>query len=272
MSKGTIITMGGDIDLQPDTPLFKEFFNQAQKITPGTPTIGIIPTASGDPDTSLDGYKRLFGSLSSKTIMINPKDRQEANSEMMIEKVEDCDAYFLTGGHQLRITAIIGGTAVVDKIKDKFENGALIGGTSAGSVCLSSLMITGETISRPFVHGQVKFTQGLGFIPDMAIDTHFVERGRFPRLIHVVSENPVVQGIGIGEGTATVWNFQNEKFKVIGRNTVAVVEGKNIKKNNAPELAFGETVSVSGITVHVLSGGSIFDFRKGEMSLPENTN
>lgn len=272
MSKGHIIAMGGDIGIQPDTPLFKEFFNKAQKITPGTPTIGIIPTASGTPELSLRGYKDLFESLSSKTLMINPQDREEANSEEVIEKVERCDVYFLTGGQQLRITAVLGGSAAVDKMKEKFEKGALIGGTSAGSVCLSSLMISGENILRPFAHGQVKLTQGLGFIPNVAIDTHFIERGRFPRLIHLVCENPAILGIGIGEGTATIWDFEKNEFKVIGRNAVALVEGKDIEKNNAPELEFGETISVSGVTVDILSKGAKFDLENNEMILPDKTN
>ncbi len=261
--------MGGNIDLRPDTPLFKEYFNIAQKITPGTPTIGIIPTASGTPELSMKGYSELFESFSSNTLVINPKDRDEANSEEMIEKVEKSDAYFFTGGHQVRITSLLGGTEVIEKLKEKFEDGALLGGTSAGSVCLTSLMIAGELLERPFVHGQVELTQGLGFIPDMVIDTHFTERGRFPRLIHVVCENPGTRGVGIGEGTATVWNLDNEEFRVIGRNSVAVVDGVHISKNNAPELDLGEPLSVSGVTVHVLGNGARFDYDECEMFLPE---
>ncbi len=269
MSKGSIIAMGGNIDLRPDTPLFKEYFNIAQKITSGTPTIGIIPTASGTPEVSMQGYTELFESFSSKTVVIDPKDREEANSEETVKKVEKSDAFFLTGGHQLRITALLGGTKLVEKVKEKFEEGALIGGTSAGSVCLTTIMISGDLLKRPFVHGQVELTQGLGFIPDMVIDTHFTERGRFPRLIHVVSENPAMKGIGIGEGTAAVWNLEKEEFRVIGRNTVAVVDGVNISKNNAPDLEFGEPISVSGVEVHVLSSGARFDYDKCEMFLPE---
>ncbi len=270
MTEGKIIAMGGNIKLKPDTPLFKEYFNIAQKITPGTPTIGIIPTASGTPELSMKGYSELFESFSSRTMVINPKDREEANSEEMIEKVKKCDAFFFTGGHQVRITSLLGGTKVAESLKEKFEDGALIGGTSAGSVCLTSLMIAGELLERPFVHGQVELTQGLGFISDMVIDTHFAERGRFPRLIHVICENPGTRGIGIGEGTATIWDLEKEEFRVIGRNSVAVVDGVHISKNNAHELDLGETLSVSGVTVHVLGGGARFDYDKCEMYLPED--
>ncbi len=270
MTKGCIITMGGNIDLRPDTPLFKEYFNIAQEITPGTPIIGILPTASGSPEGSIQGYTDLFEDFAADTLVIDPEDRKDANSEEMLEKVETSDAFFFTGGHQLRITAILAGTKLVEKMKERFEDGALIGGTSAGSVCLTNIMISGESpLKRPFVHGQVELTQGLGFIPDVMIDTHFTERGRFPRLIHTVSENPGMKGIGIGEGTATVWDLEHEQFRVVGRNSVAVVDGGNISKNNAPELEFGEPISVSGVDVHVLSGGARFDYGTCEMFLPE---
>ncbi len=269
MARGTIIAMGGNIELRPDTPLFKRYFNHAQKITSGTPVIGIIPTASAEPEMSLNGYKELFESLSSETKIINPEEREEANEEELVNRAEECDAFFFTGGHQLRITTMLGGTKLVDKVKEKFEDGALIGGTSAGSVCLTTMMIAGDLVRRPFSHGEVELTHGLGFISDMIIDTHFTERGRFPRLIHVVSENPGIQGIGIGEGTGTVWDFQKEEFEVIGRNSVAVVDGTHISKNNSPDLKLGEAMSVSGVNIHILGDGSRYDYVECEMFLPE---
>ncbi len=269
MTKGCIIAMGGGVDLRPDTPLFKEFFNKAQKITEGTPKIAIIPTASANPSNTGKEYRQLFESVSAETVVINPDRRKEANGEGCVQDALDSDAFFFTGGHQLRITALLGGTELIKTIKKRFEEEeVLIGGTSAGSVCLTNMMISGDLISRPFVHGHVELTQGLGFIPDMVIDTHFMERGRFPRLIHVVSENPGTQGLGIGEGTAMVWNFEKKDFRVIGRGTVAVVDGSQISKNNAPELEFGEPISVGGIYVFVLSSGARYDYENSEMFLP----
>lgn len=261
--------MGGGVELNPDTPLFKEYFNRAQEITEGTPKIGLIPTASGNPSSSAEAYEEMFKSVGAETITINPEIRSEASEDRYVRMASKSDAFFFTGGHQLRITALLSGTKLIEEIKNAFQKGALIGGTSAGSVCLTSLMISGELITRPFVHGQVKLTEGLDFIPNLVIDTHFTERGRFPRLMHVVSENPSTKGLGIGEGTATVWDFEKEEFKVIGRNTVAVVDGSQISKNNAPDLTFGEPISVGGIQVHVLSDGSRYDLQNSEMFLPE---
>lgn len=265
---GNIITMGGSVDLVPDTPLFKEYFNLAQKITPNAPMIGVIPSGSANPRKSGEAYRDLFESMGANTVLINPQDRVKANSKEMISKAETSDAYFFGGGHQLRITALLGGTKLLKKIKEKFKKGAMIGGTSAGSVCLTTIMISQDLIKRPLVHGEVEVTHGLGFIEDIIIDTHFSTRNRIPRLIHVVGENPGVLGVGLGENTGAVWDFEKKEFRVIGRESVVVIEGTHITKNNTPDLELGESISVSGITVHVMGEGAIFQYEDCELTLP----
>ena len=269
MSKGKIITMGGNVDLTPDTPLFKEYFNIAQQITENAPKIGIIPTASANSRKSGKEYVDLFESMGADTILIDPKDREETKEEEMISKVQEAETFFLTGGHQLRITSMLGGTPLLKEIHRKFEDGALLGGTSAGSVCMATIMISQDLIRRPFVHGEVELTQGLGFLEDITIDTHFAARNRIPRLIHIVSENPGVLGVGIGENTGTIWNLQNKEFKVVGRGSIVVIEGKDIVENNAPSLEIGDSISVSGIKVHVMGNGSIFDYDECKLYLPQ---
>lgn len=269
MTKGKIITMGGNVEVSPTEPLFKEFFNISQLISEGQPTIGIIPVPSGNPRKSGRAYSRLFEEIGANVVVLNPSSREEANSQKLLEKVETAHSFFITGGHQLRITALLSGTKMLKNIKQKFYQGALIGGTSAGAVCLTTIMIGEGAIRRPFYKGEVDLTQGLGFIEDVVIDTHFAERGRFPRLIHVVSENPGILGIGLGEGTGAVWNFEKIEFEVIGRGNVVAIQGKHLTKSNIPDLEYGETLSVGGIRVHVLGRDTRFQYEDCELYLPE---
>lgn len=268
MSKGKIMTIGGNLELHPEDPILKEFFNISQRITEGTPSIAVIPSASASTSRSGDTYASIFESMGANTVVINPEDREEANSDDILDSVEDSDSFFFTGGHQLRVTTLLGGTKMMEKLEGRFEEGAFLAGTSAGAVCMTNMMISQGLIDRPFVHGEVELTQGLGFIEDFVIDTHFTVRGRFPRLIHIVCENPSVKGIGLGEDTCAIWDFDKEEFNVIGRGSVAIIDGKNIVKNNMPELEIGEALSVSGITVHILGRGCRFKYDTGEMYLP----
>ncbi|MFW6196405.1 MAG: cyanophycinase [Thermoplasmatota archaeon] len=260
--------MGGNVDLSPDHPLNKKFFNISQTMTKGTPNIGIIPSASANPNKTGEDYSKLFEGMGANTDIINPESRGTANDEEILNIVNKQDAFFFTGGHQLRITALLGGTKLLDLIEEKFENGTLLAGTSAGSVCMTEIMISQDLLKRPFVHGEVELTQGLGFIGDMIIDTHFTSRERFPRMIHVVCENPGILGIGIGDSTGALWDFDKSEFEVLGKNNVVVLDGKHIKVSNTPDLDFGEQLSVSDVRVHVVGKGSKFNYESGELTLP----
>ena len=270
MGVGNIMTMGGNVSVSPTEPLFKEFFNISQIISEGQPTIGVIPTPSGEPDKSGEIYSGLFKDIGANTVVLNPKSREEANSLKILEDLDNAHSFFITGGNQLRITDLLEGTEMVDKIKKKFDQGALVGGTSAGAVCLTETMIFEGTIKRHFYKGEVDLIQGLGFIDDVVIDTHFAERGRFPRLIQVVSENPDMLGIGLGERTGAVWDFDKKEFEVIGSGNVVAIQGRHLTKSNVPELELGDNMSVSGIRVHVLGNGSRFQYEECELYLPED--
>jgi len=268
MSKGCIMTIGGNLDLYPEQPILKEFFNRAQKMTESTPTIAVIPSASASTSKTGVMYSSVFDSMGANTVIINPENRKGANSDDILNSVDESDAFFLTGGHQLRITSLLGGTKMLDKLESRLEEGALFAGTSAGAVCMTTLMISQDLIDRPFAYGAVDLSQGLGFIEDFVIDTHFTIRGRFPRLIHIVCENPSVKGIGIGESTCAIWDFDEKEFSVIGRGTVAVIDGENIIKNNVPDLELGDTLSVSGITVNILGKNCRYNYETGEVFFP----
>ncbi len=270
MRKGKILTMGGNVALSADHPLMKEFFNISQTITEGTPNIGIIPSASANPQRAGEDYSKIFDSMGANTHIINPENRDSANQEALLKNAAEQDAFFFTGGHQLRITALLGGTELLNLIEDKFEDGAFLAGTSAGSVCMTNIMISQDLLKKPFVHGEVELTQGLGFIEDVIIDTHFTTRERFPRLIHVVCENPGILGIGIGDNTAALWDFDKSEFKVIGKNNVIVFDGSHIKVSNTPDLELGEQLSVSDVKIHVVGKGSKFNFESCDLTLPLN--
>ena len=260
MSKGTIISMGGNVKLSPDEPLFKKLIEVASKDSEYEPKIGIIPTASGNPIRSGKKYSELFEKMGAEVYVIHPVERDSANSSSLISKAEDVDAFFFTGGNQLRLTTVLGGTNLLDTIKKKFEAGCCLAGTSAGAVCMTSTMIAHGLAQDALMIGEVELTRGLAFIENAVIDTHFTARGRFPRLFHVVTENPGVLGIGLGEETGIVWDLDNTSFTVIGNRNIVIVDGKTICFSNTADVEPGKPFTTEGITVHILSNGFQFDF------------
>ncbi|MFW6144047.1 MAG: cyanophycinase, partial [Candidatus Natronoplasma sp.] len=219
-SKGLLMTIGGNISQAEDSPILKEFCELTRGGCENEPVIAILPTASQEPEKSAGKYSEIFKKLGAETVIIDPENRAESNDKNLIKKASEADAFFFTGGNQLRITTLLGGTEILKTIRERHEEGALIAGTSAGSVCMADLMISYGESENALMTGVVELTRGLGFLSTVVLDTHFTARGRFPRLVHVVVENPVSLGIGLGEDTAAVWDLEKNEFRVIGSRSI----------------------------------------------------
>ncbi len=270
MPKGPLITVGGRLDLTEDGSILNEFLKVVRESSEGKPNIGILPTASQTPEDSAEAYSKVLKKMDANPITINPENRMEANSDEILEKASNADAYFFTGGNQLRITTILGGTALTNAIRKRHEKGTPVGGTSAGAVCMTNLMIAYGESQNALMAGVVELTHGLHFLSKTVVDTHFTARGRFPRLVHVVVENPVTLGIGLGEDTAAIWNFEKKEFKVVGSRNIIVVDGQNIRSTNVSEISPETPLHAEGITVHILSDGCRFDLDKRKPEFPED--
>ncbi len=272
MSKGPLITVGGRMDLSVDGAILNEFMDIVKERSKSDPKIGILPTASQKPQRTLKAYSETIEKMEAEVIPLNPENREEANQEEMVDKAYEADAFFFTGGNQLRITTVLGGTALTQEIRRRHEEGCPIGGTSAGAVCMTNLMIAYGESQDALMAGVIELTHGLHFLSKTVVDTHFTARGRFPRLVHVVVENPITLGIGLGEDTAAIWDFQSNKFRVVGSRNIIVVDGQNIKHTNISEIDPDTPLHAEGITVHILSNGCEFDIEEKKPIFPENNN
>ncbi len=259
MPKGQVVTIGGNLDFFPEDPIIVEFLDRIRNNLGHSPIIGIIPSASLNPIRTGKKYSHLFKCDDIRTKVIYPETREEANKESTVEEIEECEAFFFTGGNQLRITSLLGGTESLKAIKEKFAEGAFIGGTSAGSVCLTRTMIAYGKSKESLLHGKVELSPGLNIIEDAVIDTHFTARGRFPRLVHVVTEHPGILGVGLGEDTAAFWDLEKKEFFVVGSRNIVVVDGKEIGLSNVPHIKYREPICVEGIRVHILGNGWGYD-------------
>lgn len=264
MTRGPIIAIGGNLGRTTSEPILQKFYDLSGE----DPVIAVIPTASSTPKESAKSYTKIFEKLGAETLVLNPKEREDANKEEILSEADKATAFFFTGGNQLRITSQLGGTELIDKIMEKHENGFLVGGTSAGAVCLTHTMIASGESEDALLSGELELTHGLGFIEDTVIDTHFTVRGRFPRLIHVVTENPGVLGVGLGEDTAGIWHFEKNQIEVIGSRNIVVVDGKNLGNTNISEIKPGQPLCVESLTIQILVNGCIYDFEKRKAAFP----
>lgn len=221
-------------------------------------TIEVITTASSEGIEAFNDYQKAFTSLGVKHVgHIHHDKRIDALGDMEIsDRVSKADAIYFSGGDQLKLTSIYGGTKLLLKLKERYIHDKLVlGGTSAGAMALSTPMIFAGNKEVQQIAGEVRITTGLEFLKDVCIDTHFVDRGRFVRMAQVIATNPTCIGMGIEEDTAVIVR-NGLDTEVIGSGIVIMIEGFKITDSNILDFGSGESISIHNLNVHMLSKGS----------------
>ncbi len=226
----------------------------------GDPIVEVITTASSIPQEVSEKYREAFAKLGCENVgHLNIRNREDASNPEYIDRIKKCNCLMFSGGNQLRLSSIFGGTKILEIIKERYQNEQfVVAGTSAGAMAMSNTMIYEGSADRAHLKGEVKITTGLGFVNDVIIDSHFDKRGRFNRLAQAVAANPGAIGIGLGEDTGVIVSDGSE-LKAIGCGSVAIIDGKFIDYNNIADVEMGRPISVENIIVHLMSNGDVYD-------------
>ena len=235
-----------------ETGILKRIINESKHKE--NSRIEVITTASVIPKEIGPEYVKAFEYLNAKNIdILNIERREQAVDQAILERLKAADIVMFTGGDQLRLTSILGGTPFHDILLDKYHNEEFIyAGTSAGAAAASNNMIYQGSSSEALLKGEVKISSGLGLIDGVIIDTHFVQRGRIGRLFQAVVGNPRVLGIGLGEDTGLLIT-NNKDMEAIGSGLVILVDGREIKDTNLTQVELGQPISISHLVTHVMS-------------------
>jgi cyanophycinase len=230
--------------------------------------IEVITTASNIPKEIGPEYVKAFAYLDATNIDVLYIDkREEAADEAVLTRLKAADIVIFTGGDQLRLTSILGGTPFHDILLDKYHNEEFVyAGTSAGAAAASNNMIYQGSSSEALLKGEVKITSGLGLIDGVVIDTHFVRRGRIGRLFQTVVSNPRVLGIGLGEDTGLLIT-NNNQMEAIGSGLVILVDGRDIKDTNLTQVKLGQPISINNLVVHVMSMTDTYNIETHKMQI-----
>ena len=222
--------------------------------------IEVVTTASKIPLEIGPEYVKALSYLDANNVgVLNIVSREQATEPEILERLKAADVVMFTGGDQLRLTSILGGTPFHDILLDKYRNEDFVyAGTSAGAAAASNNMIYQGSSSEALLKGEVKITSGLGLIDDVVIDTHFVQRGRIGRLFQAVVGNPKVLGIGLGEDTGLLIT-NGRQMEAIGSGLVIIVDGREIKDTNLTEVELGQPISISHLVTHVMSKFDTFN-------------
>jgi cyanophycinase len=202
-------------------------------------------------------YKKVFKRLGVADVkVVDVSSREDTGSTKAMSAIEEATGLFFTGGDQLHITALLGGTEMDRIIKERVGKGLVLGGTSAGAAMMSnSMMLGGESETNPRF-GCVEIGPGMDFLVGTLIDTHFSQRGRHGRLLTATAHYPQDLGLGIDEDTALV--VKGNEFEVIGSGAVTVIDAGGITHTNLHELQKNEGLELHNVRMHILPSGARF--------------
>jgi cyanophycinase len=246
----------------------------------------VFPTAAATPETSIDGPVKAFEKYSApgtaKGILISSAKPETARDPAIVAQIRECSGFFFVGGVQSRVIMAFRpdgkSTPAYDALMERWRQGAVVSGSSAGAAVMSDPMIAGGTSAAAITRGLrrttvaasdseeatsgVTITTGLGFFPAALADQHFLARGRFGRLLVALLDlDQFDLAFGIDENTAlvvdgnTVWNP--------GSSDVVIMDERPARHDGK---------SATGVRVHLMGAGDRFDLASRTIAIsPDKT-
>lgn len=210
----------------------------------------IITWASGVPQESFDGIKKDFAAYQIASFENAPfAPLTEKTRREFLAQLKNASGIFFTGGDQNRIMNVLADEELYAALRERYGAGVVFGGTSAGTAAMSTPMMTGEANLKIIDGAKVGMRQGLGLLPNIVLDQHFIVRQRENRLFGLILQNPTLLGIGIDEDMALLVE-DNRRAEVVGDTQIMFVDAHNRK---------------GAMLIHLLKAGEQFDLKKRKM-------
>lgn len=234
--KGALIIIGGGS--RPDS-LVERIIDES-KLRSGGYGI-ILPMSSAEPDSSVYYARQQFLKKGITQVFGFNFEKGQPVESSRLDSIRAANLIYITGGDQTRFMDVVAGTEIEAAIHDAYRNGCVVSGTSAGAAVMSKSMITGNELKRKeyastfrtIEPDNIEIKPGLGLLPTVIVDQHFLIRSRHNRLITAVIEHPELVGIGIDEATAIL--VKGNDVEVLGDSQVLVYrnreKSKTIKNN-----------------------------------------
>lgn len=263
-TRGFIVPIGGAEDKVADRLVLSRFVS----ICGGSSAkIAIIPTASELASTG-PRYEQVFAKLGVASAKELPfRTRSDTEHPGWLEYLQDCTGVFITGGNQLRLSTILGGTPVAQMLRRRNVRGVHIAGTSAGAAFVSEHMIAGGKGGSTPRAGDVILAPGLGLTNRIVVDQHFRERDRLGRLLSAIAYNPFALGIGLDENTAAFIGPDN-CVEIVGQGGITIIDVSQLAHSGMATAEPGQPVGLIGVRLHVLTAGCHFDLESRQATPP----
>jgi len=263
---GVLVAIGGAEDKTSELEILGRVFSLAPA---DKAVVGVLTAASSIPEEVFPPYRDAFHRLGAKEVHhLDVRNRDDARDDATVATVRHCGTIFISGGDQLRLTNTLGGSPLLAAIRQRYAEGAVVAGTSAGAAAMSGTMIYNGSAADALRKGAVSMSSGLAFLEGVVIDSHFLERGRFTRLMEVGATNPEYIGVGLGEDAGVIFH-EGQILEAIGNGHVIVVDSSELRSSNVAEISDGEPVAVEQVVMHALISGCGYHVKERRFLHPE---
>lgn len=249
--QGTIVLLGGGSD-DPTLALLAGLLPDR-----GAPIEILTAATAHQPEATHAAYARVLARLGCPQVgHLHIAENHPADAPATLARLRAAALVFLTGGDQERLTECLLGTQFLEVLRQRcqHEAGFILAGTSAGASALGRQMLVAGRGWRSLLGGGIEVIPGLGVLPQLLIDQHFIERARYPRLLHAMLAHPQLLGLGLSEETGLLLR-PGQPAEVFGTEVVVVVDARHLTATNYAALPKGRPVSARGLTVDLLVAG-----------------
>ncbi len=255
--KGTLVLIGGAEDRKYE----KKILSHIIRIN-NPSRVAVFPTASSYPGEVYETYRRAFRDLGADEVFyVDIRYRDEADRPRYLKMVNEADLIFFTGGDQERLVEILQGSRIIKRVRYRYNHGATVAGTSAGASALGDPMVTSGNDTGGFKKGAIRISTGFGFLKRLVVDTHFLARGRIPRLAQVLSSGRSRQAIGMDEDTAVAVH-PDRTCEVVGNSMVTIMSSYTLHYSSYFQAATDELVGMDRIHISFLAPGMKYSLPK----------
>ena len=198
-TRGWIVPIGGAEDKIHDPRILHRF---VELCGGADADIVVIPTATSAPTPApaTSAVPRARRRPGRSSMDFDTRARRQEPSRLAA--LEQATGIFLTGGNQLRLSTILGGTPVAKLIRERnAARRARRRHLGRRRILCEHMIAFGDEGATPRA-GSVRLAPGLGLTNRFIIDQHFRQRDRLGRLLTALAYNPFAVGIGLDEDTA----------------------------------------------------------------------
>ncbi|MCX7970667.1 MAG: cyanophycinase [Negativicutes bacterium] len=256
--RGALILIGGGEDRRQEMTVLRKVVSvsRAQKIA-------VIPTATSYARECGETYINAFRQIGvDRVVVVDVRYRDEADDDRFVSQLEGADCVFFTGGDQVRLVEILNETRLLAEVRRMFAAGVCIAGTSAGAAAASQPMIfSWSDEDFLFTKNCVTYGDGFGFVENVVVDTHFIERGRIPRLSQILASGVSKIGIGVAEDTAAIL-YSDNRLEVAGSGLITIITANGRLFTNYHDISDDDPVAVDGLNLTFLTEGTVYDLNR----------